>query len=415
MKTAIAVHQLSKRYRRPDPNRPRTLQEWIIRRLKGRDWQGSKYFWALRDVNFTIPMGRMVGLIGHNGAGKSTLLRLLGSVGRAEAGQIEVNGRIGALLDLGAGLNGDLTGCENIFVAGVIGGLTRREVKARFDDIVAFAELEAFIDAPLRTYSTGMRMRLAFAVAVHIEPDILLIDEVLAVGDVAFQQKCLERIARFRAQGCTILLVSHDASVVKSMCDEAIYLQRGEVIHYGPADQVVTQYVADMMGINQTETPVSPGQRPLRLHETRFGTQEMEITAVSLHDGANLLVNGLPSGASLWIQIEYHAPKPIPSPIFGVSISRSDGLICYDTATSSSDLMLPTLLGIGSISLYVERLDLTGGDYFVNVGVYEQHWDQTYDYHWQVYPLKIHAVRSDRSILHPPQHWTINSRQDNSR
>ncbi|MEW6421922.1 MAG: ABC transporter ATP-binding protein, partial [Deinococcota bacterium] len=217
----IEVREVSKRFRRYRRDRPRTLKEWVLSGL--RTLEPDEVFWGLRDVSFEVEPGQMVGLIGHNGAGKSTLLRLIGGVGRPDSGSIRTRGRIGALLDLGAGFHPDLSGRENVFILGVIAGLTRREVARRFDAIVAFAELEAFIDQPLRTYSSGMEMRLAFAVAAHTDPNILLIDEVLAVGDLAFQRKCTERIRQFREDGCTIVIVTHDMTQARELCDRVLW------------------------------------------------------------------------------------------------------------------------------------------------------------------------------------------------
>jgi lipopolysaccharide transport system ATP-binding protein len=210
-------------------------------------------FWALRNVSFTVAAGHMLGVIGANGAGKSTLLSLVGRVMRPDQGLIQLNGRVGGLLDLGADFHPDLTGRENVFTSAIIGGLTHHEVSRRFASIVDFAQLEAFIDSPLRTYSLGMRMRLAFAVMVHLEPEILLIDEVLAVGDISFQQKCLERINQFKQKGCAILFVSHDAETVRQFCDEGLWLQRGQVAAHGRAATVVERYLAAMA----TEDPMT--------------------------------------------------------------------------------------------------------------------------------------------------------------
>src|SRR5262245_43285364 len=212
MNPAISVKGLSKQFRRYNSRRPWTLQAALqggLKRLKP-----SEYFWSLRDVSFDVLPGRAVGVIGPNGAGKSTLLRLIGRVGRPDRGTIQVHGRIAALLDLGAGFHPELTGRENIYISAVISGLMRHEVRQQFDSIVDFSELSEFIDYPLHTYSTGMQMRLAFSIAIHVEPEILLIDEVLSVGDLAFQRKCLKRIAQFRADGCTIVLVTHDLGTV---------------------------------------------------------------------------------------------------------------------------------------------------------------------------------------------------------
>lgn len=245
MGNAIDVQGLSKQFwRRYDPYRPWSMTEVFLPGL--RRTERAETIWVLRDVSFRVESGHTVGVIGRNGAGKSTLLRLVGGVGQPTAGSVKVHGQIGALLNLGTGFHSDLTGRENALVGGVIAGLTRCEVKQRFDSIVAFAEMEAMIEKPLRTYSTGMQMRLAFSVAVHVEPQILLIDEVLAVGDVAFQKKCLERIARLRGEGCSILLVSHDMGLVKSLCDEVLWLREGLVVAHGTPAAVVTRYVAEM-------------------------------------------------------------------------------------------------------------------------------------------------------------------------
>lgn len=244
MEAAIVVRNLSKMFRRYHANRPWTFQEALARGIK--KMPPVERFWGLQDVSFRVGAGRMVGIIGANGSGKSTLLRLVGGIGRPDRGTIEVNGRIGALLDLGSGLHPDLTGGENILVSGVLSGLTRRQVLDRFDAIVTFAEVQDFIDNPLRTYSTGMQLRLAFATAVHTDPDVMLIDEVLSVGDISFQSKCLERIEAFKAAGCAILLVSHEGSIIQELCDEAIWLDAGRLMAHGPPDDVVARYVAHM-------------------------------------------------------------------------------------------------------------------------------------------------------------------------
>lgn len=409
MEEAIIAKNLGKQFRRYDPQRPQTLQEAFLKGL-GR-MKPEDRFWALRDVNFAIAPGRMVGIIGANGAGKSTLLRLIGGVGRPDKGQIEARGRIGALLELGAGFHPDLTGRENVFINGVIAGLTRREVAARFDDIVAFAELAKFIENPLRTYSTGMQMRLAFAVASHIDPEILLIDEVLAVGDMAFQQKCLDRIRQFRDRGCTIVLVSHDATLVHELCDEAIWLRNGRVAAQGTAALVVDQYTAAMQAETQQRTPAAHPVRKtaagteLKVNENRFGSLEMEITAVRLLDAAGSAVAKINSGRPLQVKIAYSAPQPIPAPIFSATISRDDGFICYDTNTVAAGLTLPPIQGQGEITLHLERLDLVGGHYYLDVGIYEQNWTYAYDYHWHVYPLLVEVTGDDKGIIRPPHHW----------
>ena len=243
MRDAVVVQNLGKRFRRYHLDRPGTLHEALLRGFK--KLHPAEHFWGLHDVNFKVTAGSMVGVIGRNGAGKSTLLRLIGGVGRPDVGEIQVHGRVGALLNLGAGFHPELTGLENLYINGIIGGLTRREIESRLDAIVAFSELEDYMNSPLRAYSTGMQMRLAFSIAIHSQPDILLIDEVLAVGDLAFQRKCLERIAQVKAAGCAIILVSHDVGMIPELCEQAIWLRAGELAAYGPSAGVVAKYIAE--------------------------------------------------------------------------------------------------------------------------------------------------------------------------
>ncbi|HXT70246.1 MAG TPA: ABC transporter ATP-binding protein [Vicinamibacterales bacterium] len=239
----VRVTGVGKTFRRYHHDRPGTIQETVARGIRGLSKVGAiDRFWALKNITFDVPPGRTVGIVGANGSGKSTLLRLIGGVGKPDAGKIEVRGRLGALLDLAAGFHPELSGRENAVLAGILNGLSRRQVLERMKEIVAFAEIQDALDNPIRTYSTGMQMRLAFSVAVHTEPDILLIDEVLAVGDISFQQKCLDRIRQFRAAGCSILLVSHVGSKIEEMCDDAVWLDHGQLKAEGPAGDVVRQY-----------------------------------------------------------------------------------------------------------------------------------------------------------------------------
>jgi lipopolysaccharide transport system ATP-binding protein len=239
---AITVRRLGKRFRVHRADRPWTLQEAVLGCLRRRCPPVT--FWALRDASFTVHRGSSLAVLGRNGSGKSTLLRILGRIIRQDEGWVSVRGRVSGLLDIGAGFHGDLTGRENVFTGSIIAGLTRKETAARFDRIVEFAELEGFIDAPLRCYSTGMHMRLAFSVATHVNPEVLLIDEVLAVGDVGFQKKCIRRLGEMKEAGCTIVIVTHDTGLVPWICDEALWLQDGRVTRQGPAADVCAEYVA---------------------------------------------------------------------------------------------------------------------------------------------------------------------------
>jgi lipopolysaccharide transport system ATP-binding protein len=259
---------------------------------------------------------------------------------------------------------------------------------------VAFAELEEFIDSPLHAYSTGMQMRLSFAVAAHTKPDILLIDEVLAVGDLSFQRKCLQRIAQFKAEGCAVILVSHDVAMVQQFCDEALWLRAGRLVTHGAAGVVINQYVRGM----------TTGAE-LRINENRFGSLELEITAVRLLDSQGAPATELNSGDPLRVEIDYLAPQPISGPAFGVTITCEDDLVCYETSTTASALTLPMVQGQGQIVLHLERLDLNGGLYYIDVGAYERDWAYAYDYHWHVYPLIIRSAGGGKGILCPPCRW----------
>jgi ABC-type polysaccharide/polyol phosphate transport system ATPase subunit len=408
MSQAIVVKGLGKRFNRYNADRPLTIMEaalWGWWRMKP-----QARFWALRDVSFTVAPGEMLGILGKNGAGKSTLLQLVGGIGRAEEGTIKVNGRIGGLLDLGAGFHSDLTGRENVFVGAVVAGLTRREATRRFKDIVEFAELEQFIDSPLRTYSTGMKMRLAFSVAIHTDPDVLLIDEYLSVGDVAFQTKCLKKIEEFKNQGCAIVLISHSAAQIQKNCDRALWLREGKVVAYGETEVVVGQYLSEMRSETEKRTPMRPPETTstgtqLRVNENRFGSLEVEITDVKV-----LPDEEIDSGDPVTVEIHYEAPKSIAGAIFGVTISREDGQNCFDTNTNNTGRLLPIAPGKGKIKLHLDRLDLGNGQYYVNAGIYEKSWAYAYDYHWHVYPLYVRSTVHQKTILCPPYRWEFDGK-----
>ncbi|MEP0911474.1 ABC transporter ATP-binding protein [Leptolyngbya sp. GB1-A1] len=405
MHTAILVENLGKRFQRFHAEKPVTFMEAALlgwRRIKPVD-----DFWALRGVSFEVAAGEMLGIIGHNGAGKSTLLQLLGKVAYPTEGRIKMNGRIGALLDLGAGFHGDLTGRENVFVTAIVAGLSEREVSRRFDQIVKFAELEAFIDNPVRTYSSGMTMRLAFSVAIHTDPQILLVDEFLAVGDLAFQTKCLSRITEMKERGCAIVFVSHSVGQVERLCDRALWLKRGRVVAYGEPTVVAGQYAMEMRSQSQQRTPHRPPQltragTELRVNENRFGSQEIEITDVRLQPNSIL-----ETGDALCIEIDYQSHQPIDTAIFCVTVSQEDGTTCLDVNTSDMGIPVPRISGKNTIRLWCDRLDLCSGKYFVNVGVFKEDWAYAYDYHWHVYPLVVESEVPAKGILTPPMRWEM--------
>jgi lipopolysaccharide transport system ATP-binding protein len=354
--------------------------------------------------------------VGHNGSGKSTLLNLVGDVLQADEGQVEVQGRMSALLSLGAGFHPDLTGREIVFVNGVITGLTRHEVRQKFDSIIDFAELEEFVESPIRTYSTGMRMRLAFAIAIHMEPEILLIDEVLAVGDAAFRQKCIDRINQFKEEGRTILIVSHTSDQIQKLCDEVIWLQHGQVVEWGDPEETMLRYLADMNknaearpGTSASLTPLQPSdQAQSQTTKNRPHSSKLRLVSVRLLDQNAAPISEINSGDPLSVEIEYLVSEPVKNPIFRVAIMREDNVLCYATTTAAAGLTISSVIGPGQIRLRLDRLDLNGGQYYVDVGIHEHNWSYAYDYHWRLYPLSVHSRTNGRGILQLPHDWVLN-------
>ena len=407
----IVVEGLGKQFTRFDQPRARTLKERMLRGFREPRAKGS--FWALRDVGFTVESGAMLGVIGHNGSGKSTLLRLLGGVMQPDAGRVITHGRVNGLLELNTGMHSELTGRENVLIGGVVAGLTKRQVLDRFDDIVAFAELERFIDSPIRTYSTGMMMRLGFAVSIHTDPQVLLIDEVLSVGDLAFQNKCLDRIRGLREQGCAIVLISHDLSQIEELCDQALWLRGGSVVAHGTPDILVGEYKAEMANRTRARTPVempevvTPSGVVLKPHENRFGSLEMQITAVRLLDPTGRDVRTIESGEPLTIEIGFTGDPALPPPIVGVSIADADYVNCVDVNTEGDRAPIDSIQPANRIALQIRRLDLSAGHYHVNVGLYHPSWAYAYDYHWEAYPLTIEATVRTSGRLAPPRSWLL--------
>src|SRR6059036_2612544 len=293
MTPAITLTNVTKVYRRYTGRQFSTLKSALLQRSLMRDLQPSETFPALTDVSFTVPKGSTYGVIGRNGSGKSTALKLVAGITKPTSGIVRVEGRISALIELGAGFHPEISGRENVFINGIMLGLSKREVARRFDDIVDFAELREFIDAPVKTYSSGMYMRLGFAVAIHVDPDVLLVDEVLAVGDEAFTHKCLDKFAEFKRRGKTILLVTHALDLVHRFCDEALWLNDGNVRAQGDPKRVVDAYLLDVAASEnrqlsssapspETQAPSPEPADMFKANEGRWGSREAEITQVAL-------------------------------------------------------------------------------------------------------------------------------------
>jgi lipopolysaccharide transport system ATP-binding protein len=372
--------------------------------------RGSNRRWVLRDVSLDAERGESVGLIGQNGAGKSTLLRLAAGLGRVDRGTIRLPARTAAVLSFDSWFDLELTGRENAVTALVVNGWRRADARRLLAAVLEFAELEAFADAPVRTYSEGMKLRLAFGVVAQLEPEVLLIDEVIAVGDLRFQRKCMDRLREMREQGMTLIMASHGLEQVESECDRALWLQAGGVRAHGEAGRVIEEYRSAMASATLERTPAASGDGSgaLELRRNRFGSQEMTIEAVQLLGEEGAAISELTSGRALRISLRLAAHAAIDDPIVGVAIHRaSDGLICYDTSTQSSGLSLGTVRGEVGVELEFERLDLLPGEYLVDVGVYRPDWEFAYDFHWQAYPLKVVGSQSDKGVFRPPHRWEV--------
>ncbi|HJZ50373.1 MAG TPA: ABC transporter ATP-binding protein [Roseiflexaceae bacterium] len=395
MSAVLTAEAVSKRFRL-QRNRPVTLKESAVRWLTGR-LDPAQAHWALRDVSFEVERGTALGIIGHNGAGKSTLLRLLCGLGRPTRGQVRRAGQVSGLLDLGSGFHPDMTGRENITTGGLLMGLTKREVLAQQDEIIAFAELEKFIDEPVRAYSSGMYLRLAFATAMQFDPDVLLIDEVLAVGDTRFQKKCLDRLATFRAAGKTLILTSHVMEQVRALCDEVLVLEEGRAVLQGEPETAIRCY-EDLMR-KRTErraAKIGDGLAPkLAIAQgTRQGTQEAMITTVMLRNDQGQQIEMMPSGAALTVELEYQLSRPIADMIVSLGVFSEAHIKCFEEIIPSVDAVFGRPTERGALRCSLPELPLMPGRYYVNVGLYPTDWAYVFDYHWQLHMIDITAAAS---------------------
>ena len=307
-------------------------------------------FWALRDVSFEVQRGEVLGIIGRNGAGKSTLLKILSRITEPSAGRVTINGRVASLLEVGTGFHPELTGRENIYLNGSILGMTRAEIKRRFDEIVAFAEVGRFLDTPVKRYSSGMYVRLAFAVAAHLEPEILIVDEVLAVGDIAFQNKCLGKIKEVsHSDQRTVLFVSHDVGAIQSLCSRALVMSEGGCVFDGAAQDAVQAYLKSTMPRAEARDTGS---------WLREGTGEARILSISLEDEAGLPQTQFRMGEPLVVVVTAHFPKEIKNPTFGVNIVTDTGVRVADCRTSHYGLSFGIVMGTVEYRMRIDVLTL---------------------------------------------------------
>ncbi len=367
---AISIQNVSKRFELSSGGAS-SIKEALVSRRRAT----TKEFWALRDVSFDIPAGSFFGIIGHNGSGKSTLLKLTAGIHRPTSGTIAVNGRISALLELGSGFHPDLTGRENVFLNGAILGLSQKRMESTIDEIAEFSGIGEFIDAPVKVYSSGMHVRLGFAIAVHVEPEILLVDEVLAVGDEEFQRKCFDHIYSLRRKGTTIILVSHDSNAMHTLCDEVAWLDHGELQQVDEPSVVVDAYLAHVNAQENERLADEPEEEatPTIAVETddRRGSGEMRISRVSYHNETGAEIPAASSGDHLTIRLHFEAATSVPHPVFGIGVYHENGTHLAGPNNKLVDVEQPIIeAGTGSIDITINQLSLLPGLYFLTTGIY---------------------------------------------
>jgi ABC-type polysaccharide/polyol phosphate transport system ATPase subunit len=423
---AIVGEDVTKVYRRfTHRNQFKTLKSALLTGSVLSDLRPEEMFTALDGVSFDVPRGSTFAVIGENGSGKSTLLKLVAGITKPTRGSLSVEGRVSALIELGAGFHPEISGRENVVINGVMLGLTRREVDRRFDEIVDFAELREFIDAPVKTYSSGMYMRLGFAVAIHVDPEVLLIDEVLAVGDEAFTRKCLDKIAEFRRRGKTILFVTHTLNLVEKMCDDVLWLRHGKTALRGDPKRVVDAYLTHVATGEDaqlasreaaafaatTEGPPSeaaPGESPgaSGYRPGRWGSREVEIRAVRLLDGRGRERHVFTSGETMALAVSVHAPRPVEDFVFGVGLFAADGTSVYGTNTDIEGFSARRLEGDAEVRLDFEGLSLVEGTYLVDVAAHRR--DGTpYDYLRGLNSFRVKSRTRDVGLYRPAHRWTF--------
>ena len=385
--------------------RPRSFQEQLIHVLQ-RKHTPSETFWALQDISFTVDRGESVGLIGPNGAGKSTILKLIAQILEPTSGHIWADGRVGVLLELGAGFHPDLTGRENIFLNGSILGLSRPDIQRKMADIVAFADIDQFIDVPVKHYSSGMYVRLGFAVAVHTDPEILLVDEVLSVGDTSFQQRCLDRIHQLQRNGTSILLVSHGLDVVRKMCDQALWLKDAGLAAIGKTDDVISAYLGH---VQQQSAQAAAQARPIPAGQygQRWGSQEAQITEVTFYDGSDTPQQSYLWGEQLRVCIRYVAHQRIPNPTFGVAIYNENGDNLVGPNSADSGCEIEAIEGQGEVN-FVMALPFKPGTYEFTAAIYDRNSVYPFDHHHRMYTFQILAppdLRPPEGLVQIPCQW----------
>lgn len=423
---AIEVNHISKSFK-IFYDKGHTIKDQVVS-SKRRKYEKRE---VLKDISFKLKQGEAVGLIGHNGCGKSTTLKLLTRIMYPDSGNIIMRGRVSSLIELGAGFHPDMSGRENIYINASIFGLTKKEIDKRLDDIIAFSELEEFIDNPVRTYSSGMYMRLAFAVAINVDADILLIDEILAVGDVNFQAKCFNRLREIKAEGTTIVIVSHSLGQIEQICDRSIWIHEGLIRADGKPREVHPEYL-DYMGIQRQEIAQKEKQRKEEKEEAKITEKEQpnevevkaqdsivvsdekkrwgngcaRISNVDMCDRTGKKQTAFKTGEDVIIKVEFLVKEKVRDAVFGIGIFRIDGIQCYGTNTRIDKMQEFDLCKNGCVEVVLEKLNLLPGKYLLDVAI-ESEIGIAVDYYREAYQFEMFSGTEDVGISRVNHSWKI--------
>ncbi len=426
---SVEIDAVSKRFRKHTLTKKTytTVKTSLIARFFRKKFHEGNFIQALSSVSLSIPSGSAIGIIGRNGSGKSTLLKLISGIYRPDSGQVKVNGRISALIELGAGFHPDFTGRENVYLGGVMYGLTRKEIQSRFDQIVSYAGLSDFIDDPVRTYSSGMYMRLGFSLAVHTDPDILLVDEVLAVGDAAFVGRCHETISEFKRQGKTLILVTHDLNAVERWCNEAVWLEKGVVRKKGEPREVIDTYLQKIHEEEEISLEVENALRSREalsteevstgLGKRRWGSREVEITDVRMSTSSGQVRWLFNEEDEVLIEVDYTFHKKETDLVFGIGILHADGMCLFGTNTEIENIAVPIPQFekssssemqklSGTFRYKIKRLGLVEGNYYLDVACHKKD-GYPYDYHHRLHKFTIRSISGYHGVFSPEHSWSF--------
>jgi ABC-type polysaccharide/polyol phosphate transport system ATPase subunit len=411
--TAINVENVTRIYQKYSArHRFKTFKSALVKGDLFKALKPDELVTALDGISFKMKKGTTFGVIGENGSGKSTLLKIIAGIAKPTSGKVSVQGKVSALIELGAGFHPEISGRENVFINGIMLGLSKREINEKFDEIVKFAELEEFIDAPVKTYSSGMYMRLGFSIAINVNPEILLVDEVLAVGDASFVPKCLDRIDDFRRREKTILFVSHDLTTVEKICDQVIWLKEGKIQIIGEAKRVIDTYLQDIAHKQEDDFEVRHREMDLEqrweeeAREKRWGGREIEIRKVTLKSLDGKEKHVFPPNQGMIIEMDIKAAAKIKDFVFGIGVFNSKGVSCYGTNTHLEDFVPVSIQGEGKVICKIGKLGLINGTYYLDVAVHRRD-GYPYDYHRNLYSFLVSSRHKDEGVSRLSHSWSF--------